>query len=83
LKFLAVRRSVDRDPRPFVWIDDDIDFFQHEAVTPREWAAGLSMPSLLIAPESVTGLLPGELDAVEKFVRLHGPEPEEGETGAP
>ena len=27
-KFLAVRRSVERDPRPFVWIDDDIDYFR-------------------------------------------------------
>jgi hypothetical protein len=75
-KFLAVRRSVELDPRPFVWIDDDIDFFQDEAVTPREWASGLAIPSLLIAPESETGLLPGELHAVEEFVRLHGPDPE-------
>jgi hypothetical protein len=26
-KFLEVRRAVERDPRPFVWIDDDLDFF--------------------------------------------------------
>lgn len=58
LKFLAVRRSVERDPRPFVWIDDDIDFFLDGAVTPCEWAAGLSMPHLLIAPDCDSGLLP-------------------------
>ena len=50
-KFLAVRRSVERDPRPFVWIDDDIDFFQDGALTAREWAARISLPNLLIAPE--------------------------------
>ncbi len=72
-KFLAVRRSVERDPRPFIWIDDDLDFFQDGAVTPSEWAAGLSTPSLLIAPDCDTGLLPRHLDAVEEFVRLHTP----------
>ena len=71
-KFLAVRRSVERDPRPFVWIDDDIDFFRDGPMTAREWAAGISLPNLLIAPESETGLLPDQLDAVEDFVRRHG-----------
>jgi Swiss Army Knife RNA repair-like protein len=72
-KFLAVRRSVERDPRPFVWIDDDIDFFRDGAVNPSEWGAGLSTPNLLIAPDSDTGLLPHHLDAVEVFVRRHSP----------
>ena len=71
-KFLAVRRSVEGDPRPFVWIDDDIDYFRDGRVTAREWAAGLSLPNLLIAPESESGLLPDQLDAVEDFVRRHG-----------
>jgi hypothetical protein len=77
-KFLAVRRSVERDPRPFVWIDDDIDYFRDGPVTAREWAASLSLPSLLIAPGGETGLLPQQLDAVEDFVRRHGIEPEDG-----
>ncbi len=71
-KFLAVRRSVERDPRPFVWIDDDIDYFRDGPLTAREWAAGISLPNLLIAPESETGLLPDQLDTVEDFVRRHG-----------
>ncbi len=82
-KFLEVRREVERDLRPFVWIDDDLDFFQDGAVSAREWAASLSLPSLLIAPESETGLLPQQLDAVEDFVRRHGREPEDDETGEP
>ncbi len=66
-KFLAVRRSVEGDPRPFVWIDDDIDYFRDGPMTAREWAAGLSLPNLLIAPQSETGLLPDQLDAVERL----------------
>ena len=33
--FLAVRQVVEADPRPSVWIDDDIDFLRDEAVSPR------------------------------------------------
>ena len=77
-KFHEVRRSVERDPRPFVWIDDDIDYFRDRSMTVREWAAGLSMPNLLIAPNAETGLLPQQLDAVEDFVRRHGIEPQDG-----
>jgi hypothetical protein len=82
-KFLAVRRSVEGDPRPFVWIDDDIDFFQDGPVTAREWAASSSVPNLLIAPGSETGLLPQQLDAVEDFVRRHGAGSPTIETGRP
>ena len=71
-KFLAVRRSVEGDPRPFVWIDDDIDYFRDGRMTARDWAAGTSLPNLLIAPESESGLLPDQLDAVEEFVHRHG-----------
>jgi hypothetical protein len=68
---------VERDPRPFVWIDDDIDYFRDGAMSAREWTAGLALPSLLIAPESGTGLLPRQLGAVEDFVRGHGGELED------
>ena len=70
-KFLAVRRMVERDPRPFVWIDDDIDYFRDDRVTAREWAESISLPNLLIAPDAETGLLPRQLQAVEDFVRRH------------
>jgi len=82
-KFLEVRRAVERDPRPFVWIDDDLDFFQDGAVSAREWAEGLPLSSLLIAPEGETGLLPQQLDVVEDFVRRHGGELEDYETSEP
>ena len=82
-KLIEVRRAVERDPRPFVWIDDDVDFFHDGAASAREWAESLPLPSLLIAPEGETGLLPLQLDTVEDFVRRHGAEFEDHETGEP
>ena len=72
-KFHAVRGVIEHDPRPFVWIDDDIDFLRDGTVSPREWADGLAVPSLLIAPDTRTGLLPRQLDAIDDFLRRHGP----------
>ena len=80
-KFLAVRQMVEQDPRPFVWIDDDIDFVWDDAVSPREWADGISVPSLLIAPDTQTGLLRRQLDAVDEFLRQHGGGSGDDETG--
>jgi uncharacterized protein YegL len=82
-KFVEVRKLVEHDPRPFVWIDDDIDFLRDQAISPREWADSISVPSLLIAPDTRTGLLPCQLDAVDEFVRQHGGEPKVDETGGP
>ncbi len=80
-KFLVVRQVVEQDPRPFVWIDDDIDFLRDDAVSPREWADSIPVPSLLIAPDTRTGLLPRQLDAVDEFLRQHGGGPGDDETG--
>lgn len=70
-KFDAVRRSVEFDPRPFVWLDDDIDRFVACSMTARAWAAGLSIPSLLIAPDPRSGLLPEHIDEIEDFLSRH------------
>jgi hypothetical protein len=43
-KFLAVRQMVEQDPRPFVWIDDDIDFLRDEALSPREFSPRTGAP---------------------------------------
>jgi hypothetical protein len=72
---------VEPDPRPFVWIDDDIDFLRDDAVSPRERAERISVPSLLIAPDTRTGLLPRQLDAVHGVLRQHGGEAEGNEPG--
>jgi uncharacterized protein YegL len=79
-KFRAIRRLVEDDPRPFVWIDGDIDFLQDLSVTAKGWAKSIGVPSLLIAPDRGTGLLPRHLDAVEDFVRQHGDDARGGQT---
>jgi hypothetical protein len=71
-KFHEVRRAVERDPRPFVWVDDDIESFRFEAKTARHWAASLSIPNLLIAPNPSTGLLPEQLNLIEAFLAEQG-----------
>ena len=81
-KFLGVRRVVEHDPRPFVWIDADIDFLEDGSVTPRVWAESISVPSLLIAPDARPGLLPRQLDEVDEFIRQHGGDSEVPDAGA-
>ncbi len=70
-KFRAVRTMVEQGPRPFVWIDDDIDILQDGALTPRAWADHFSEPNLLITPESGTGLLARHLDLIDEFLRQY------------
>jgi hypothetical protein len=70
-KFQVVRRAVESDPRPFVWVDDDIDSFRTASMTARNWAASISTPNLLIAPDPQTGLLPEQLELVEIFLADH------------
>jgi hypothetical protein len=72
---------VEHQPRPFVWIDDDIEFLRNETATPREWAESMPIPSLIIAPDTRTGLLPRQLDAVDVFLRRHGDNSEVDDTG--
>jgi hypothetical protein len=81
-KFHEVRRAVERDPKPFVWVDDDIDSFRSGAMTPRDWAAGISTPSLLIAPDPSTGLLPEHLDLIETFLAQHQSQDRDGPGGS-
>jgi uncharacterized protein YegL len=70
-KFRAVRAMLEGNPRPFVWVDDDIDFLQDGALTPRAWADHFSEPNLLIAPEAGTGLLARHIDLIDEFLHQH------------
>lgn len=67
-KFEAVRRTVETDLRPFVWVDDDLDLFVQAGVTPQAWADSLKVKSLLIGPDPRTGLMPGDLETIEVFI---------------
>jgi hypothetical protein len=72
-KFDVVRQAVADDGRPFVWIDDDLDTFGDDRLTPRRWAADLPVQCLLIAPNPRAGLTHGQLEAVGEFIdRMEG-----------
>jgi hypothetical protein len=63
-----VRRTVETDLRPFVWVDDDLDLFVQAGVTPQAWVDSLKVKSLLIGPDPRTGLMPGDLETIEVFI---------------
>lgn len=71
-KFTVLRRTVDADPRPFVWLDDGVNTFATGSVSVREWADELSVPNLLIAPDPRSGLVPGQIEAISEFLTAHG-----------
>lgn len=49
--------------KPLVWIDDNLGHREHE------WASERSNPTLLIAPDANTGLIPEHIDQLETFAR--------------
>jgi HAD domain in Swiss Army Knife RNA repair proteins len=56
------------DPRPFVWIDDDLAVFT-EAF---EWVQGLPPDNgLAVVPDPSVGLTPEHLAIIERFIAFH------------
>jgi hypothetical protein len=56
------------DPRPFVWIDDHLAFFDDAL----DWVKGLPADRALpIVPDASAGLTPEHLDVIERFVASH------------
>jgi hypothetical protein len=63
-KLEAARRLLDPQPdRPLVWTDDDLA--REDGA--RAWAERRSGPTLLIAPDTDTGLAPDHVAAIEEF----------------
>lgn len=62
-KYEAVRRQVEDERRPFVWIDDNA--ISRPA---RAWAERLDLAHLLIAPDPLRGVGPDDLGRVEGFI---------------
>jgi len=67
-KLDAVRRAVSEDPRPFVWVDDDLDAFGSGSDSARRWAADLPIENLLLSPDPRAGLTHVHLEAIEAFL---------------
>jgi hypothetical protein len=56
------------DPRPFVWIDDDLALFDGAL----DWLTGLPSDRVLpIIPDPTIGLTPAHLDVIDQFVTTH------------
>jgi len=63
------------DPRPFVWIDDDLTLFDEAS----DWVRGLGHErALAIAPDPSVGLTPDHLDTIDRFVAAHRNSPDAG-----
>lgn len=63
-KASAVQAYLEEHPRPFVWIDDDLA--ASVAGGDVAWLATCEQPRLLVSPE--LGLLPSQLDEIERFL---------------
>jgi hypothetical protein len=56
------------DPRPFVWIDDDLALFDDAL----DWLTDLPSDRVLpIIPDPTIGLTPAHLDVIDQFVTTH------------
>lgn len=69
-KLVQVRRLVEREQRPFIWIDDDaLDWPGPDGRTARRWADECALPHLLLTPPPERGLTPADLDALESWLQ--------------
>jgi HAD domain in Swiss Army Knife RNA repair proteins len=58
-----------RDPKPFIWIDDELGYFS----SVQNWLGELPInQALAISPDTSDGLCPDHLDQILGFLSLHG-----------
>jgi len=68
-KLQVAARLYARDPKPFVWIDDDL----RRCPDAVDWAYGLPEGDcLLVSPDTADGLIPTQLEEIRAFVAAHG-----------
>ncbi|SDH54764.1 hypothetical protein [Microbacterium sp. 77mftsu3.1] len=70
-KYLELCRSLDADPRPFIWADDDEVPIWRDKVEARY----PDLPKLLIAPLDDIGLTPFHMTLMREFAAEHGGAP--------
>lgn len=68
-KLVAIAERIEADPRPFVWVDDELERRKREV---ERWLRGLDVPALAISPRPEVGLTAAELEQIEEFVAEHG-----------
>ena len=64
-KLAAAAAFLEANPRPFVWVDDDLA--SHPSAS--TWAARSGLPYLLLSPRSTVGLTLSQIRAVERWTR--------------
>lgn len=71
-KASGARAVLEADPRPFVWIDDDLYYSVQDDPSIMDWIDALKVPRLLLTPSTERGILPAQMEMVEEFVEKHG-----------
>lgn len=68
-KLVQLRRLVEAEMRPFVWVDDDaMSWPDPDGTDAHAWSAGLTLPHLLLSPDPATGLTVGEIGRIAAFL---------------
>ena len=68
-KLDAITERIEKEPRPFVWVDDELE---HRKRDVEPWLRSVEVPVLPLSPRAEVGLTEAELDQIEAFVRRHG-----------
>ena len=68
-KLEAVRERIEKEQRPFVWVDDELE---HRKRDVEPWLRSLEVPVLPLSPRAEVGLTEAELTQIEAFIERHG-----------
>jgi hypothetical protein len=63
----AIIKDQERQPRPFVWVDDHISWLNGEGIQDLND----SHDALFVAPDRMTGLTLGQIETIGEFISLH------------
>lgn len=68
-KLVQIRRLVEAERRPFVWVDDDaLSWPGPNGEDAGTWAGRLGLPHLLVAPDPAIGLTGAAIDQIARFL---------------
>lgn len=65
-KSTVLQKFIMENPRPFVWLDDDLDYSDQRGEI--DWVRECGLPFLLISPKTEMGLEPRHFELIEAFL---------------
>ena len=68
-KSSAAHQFVNAQNRPFIWIDDDLDYSINEGDVP--WLEDCTIPHLIVSPDARTGISVADFDKMRQFIQQH------------